>query len=87
MENTTIIQLIIGVLVFSVIMMALVFIVLIARKLLLLSGTALIAINDLTSISVPLGQRLISALAEHDIFVDSACGGKGTCGQCLVKVE
>jgi len=35
---------------------------------------------------VPAGQKLMNALAEEKIFVSSACGGGGTCAQCLVKV-
>ncbi len=30
---------------------------------------------------------LLDALSENKIFIPSACGGKGTCGHCKVKVE
>jgi Na+-transporting NADH:ubiquinone oxidoreductase subunit F len=35
---------------------------------------------------VPAGSKLLTALADVNLFVASACGGKGTCGQCRVKV-
>lgn len=32
------------------------------------------------------GTDLLRSLSEHDIFVPSACGGRGSCGACKVKV-
>jgi Na+-transporting NADH:ubiquinone oxidoreductase subunit F len=37
-------------------------------------------------ITVKGGSSLLSSLAEHDIFVPSACGGRGSCAYCKVKV-
>ena len=33
------------------------------------------------------GSKLLSALAGAGVFVSSACGGGGSCGQCRVKVK
>ena len=33
------------------------------------------------------GQTLLSALYANEIFIPSACGGKGTCAYCKVKVH
>ncbi len=33
------------------------------------------------------GGTLLDALSENRIFIPSACGGKGTCGHCKVKVD
>ncbi len=85
-ENSAIFQLIIGVILFSAIMMTLVFIVLLARSLLLFSGKAQLTINQSKPVSAQMGQKLLKVLAEHEIFLAAACGGKGVCGQCLIKV-
>ncbi|MBU0714575.1 MAG: 2Fe-2S iron-sulfur cluster binding domain-containing protein [Verrucomicrobia bacterium] len=45
-----------------------------------------IAINDRPAFPVPTGQSLLAALKAHTIFVPSACGGRGVCGLCRVKV-
>ena len=37
-------------------------------------------------IKVKGGGPLLLSLAEHDIFVPSACGGRGSCGACKVQV-
>jgi len=85
-ENSSLFQLFIAVIIFSVIMMSLVIIVLIARSLLLSSGMAQIIINQSKPIFVAKGQKLLRALTDHDIFLDAACGGKGSCGKCLIKI-
>lgn len=38
------------------------------------------------AINLPAGGKLLGALANKGIFVSSACGGGGSCGQCIVKV-
>ena len=32
------------------------------------------------------GANLLNSLAEQGIFIPSACGGRGSCGECKVKV-
>lgn len=39
------------------------------------------------AITLPAGGKLLGALASKGIFVSSACGGGGSCGQCIVKVK
>jgi len=75
-----------GVVLFTVIVMALVVIILAARSKLVASGDVEILINGEKSVHVPAGGKLLSALADEQLFVASACGGGGTCGQCRVKV-
>ena len=77
---------ILGVLMFTVIVLALVAIILAAKKQLVASGDVEIIINDQKTIHVPAGGKLLGALAQDDIFVSSACGGGGTCAQCEVRV-
>jgi len=76
-----------GVVLFTVIVMSLVFIILAARSQLVATGQVNIRINDEKTIQAPVGSKLLGALAESKLFIASACGGGGTCGQCRVKVQ
>ncbi|MDG4869920.1 2Fe-2S iron-sulfur cluster-binding protein, partial [Guyparkeria sp. 1SP6A2] len=38
-------------------------------------------------VRTPAGDKLLGALSGQNIFIPSACGGGGTCGQCRVKVK
>ena len=49
-------------------------------------GDVHILVNSERDLTMPRGGKLLGALAERGIFVPSACGGGGTCGQCRVKV-
>ncbi|HFD12324.1 MAG TPA: NADH:ubiquinone reductase (Na(+)-transporting) subunit F [Crenotrichaceae bacterium] len=80
------IEIILGVILFTVIVLALVMIILGAKSKLVASGNVEIEINGEKKISVPVGAKLLNALSDSQLFVSSACGGGGTCGQCTVKV-
>ena len=73
---------------FTGIVLALVCLILLARKLLVPSGLVTLEINDDPSktLEVPMGGKLLQTLADKKIFVPSACGGGGSCGQCKVQV-
>ncbi len=77
-----------GVLIFTGIVMLLVVFILIARSWLIPSGEIKLNINKNKekSLTVDPGGKLLNVLGNHDIFIPSACGGGGTCGQCRVKV-
>ena len=75
-----------GIIIFTVIVIALVFIIIAAKSQLVASGDVEILINDEKKIHVPVGAKLLTALADVGLFVPSACGGGGTCAQCKVKV-
>ncbi|HDS84623.1 MAG TPA: 2Fe-2S iron-sulfur cluster binding domain-containing protein [Phycisphaerales bacterium] len=49
-------------------------------------GECQITLNDKRKIAVEGGKPLLSVLREEKIFIPSACGGRGTCGVCKVKV-
>lgn len=79
---------IVGSTMFTGIILALVALILAARKQLVPTGEIKFEINDdpeLTITTKP-GGKLLGALAEKGIFIPSACGGGGTCGQCHVHV-
>jgi Na+-transporting NADH:ubiquinone oxidoreductase subunit F len=80
-------EIFLGVMLFTTVVLALVCIILFAKSFLVSSGNVKILINDQKEIEVPAGGKLMGALADAGIFVSSACGGGGTCAQCLVKVE
>ena len=75
-----------GVLLFTLIVIALVCIILGAKSQLVASGEVSIMINDEKTIQAPVGSKLLMALADAHLFVPSACGGGGTCAQCRLKV-
>lgn len=80
-------EVLVGVLMFTGVVFALVIVILVAKNFLVASGDVKIMINDQKEIHVPAGGKLMGALAEEGIFVSSACGGGGTCAQCTVKVH
>ncbi|MGB5165002.1 MAG: NADH:ubiquinone reductase (Na(+)-transporting) subunit F [Woeseiaceae bacterium] len=75
-----------GVLLFTLIILTLVGVILAARSKLVAAGNVTILLNDEKELQVPVGGKLMNALADADIFVPSACGGGGTCAQCRVRV-
>ncbi|MDH5358726.1 MAG: NADH:ubiquinone reductase (Na(+)-transporting) subunit F [Gammaproteobacteria bacterium] len=79
-------EIILGIVLFTMIIMALVFLILSARSKLVSTGDVTIVINDEKTVHTPAGGKLLGALADANLFVSSACGGGGTCGQCKVKI-
>ena len=75
-----------GVVLFTLIVLALVAIIMVARSRLVSTGNVNITINGEKTISVPAGGKLLQTLAAEKLFVPSACGGGGTCAQCRVRV-
>jgi Na+-transporting NADH:ubiquinone oxidoreductase subunit F len=80
---------ILGVSMFTAIVLALVVVILLAKSKLVSSGDVTISINGdpEKSVVTPAGGKLLSALADQGIFIPSACGGGGTCGQCRVEIH
>jgi Na+-transporting NADH:ubiquinone oxidoreductase subunit F len=79
-------EIVLGIALFTIIIMALVFLILSARSKLVSTGDISIIINDEKTISCSAGGKLLGALADANLYVSSACGGGGTCGQCKVKI-
>jgi len=81
-------EMILGVVMFTVIVLVLVALILMAKSKLVAAGNVTIGINGEAdkAIEVPAGGKLLGALAANGIFVSSACGGGGSCGQCRCKV-
>jgi Na+-transporting NADH:ubiquinone oxidoreductase subunit F len=77
-----------GVALFLAIVLVLVVAILVAKHFMVNSGDVTIGINSDPdkAIKVPAGDKLLSSLANQGIFIPSACGGGGACGQCRCKV-
>src|SRR5688572_29345121 len=80
-------EIILGVVMFTAIVLALVVIILAAKAKLVSSGEVQILINDEKTISVPAGGKLLQTLASNNVFLASACGGGGSCAQCKCIVN
>ncbi|NRP11025.1 MULTISPECIES: NADH:ubiquinone reductase (Na(+)-transporting) subunit F [unclassified Marinobacterium] len=82
-------EIILGVVMFTVVVLALVAIILAARAKLVSSGNVTIEINGdpEKTITVPAGGKLLQTLADKGVFLASACGGGGTCAQCKCEVH
>ncbi|MEQ1559168.1 MAG: NADH:ubiquinone reductase (Na(+)-transporting) subunit F [Methyloglobulus sp.] len=80
-------EIVLGIIIFTLIVIALVFGIIGAKSKLVAEGDVEILINHEKKIHVPVGSKLLQALAENGLFVSSACGGGGTCGQCKVKIH
>ncbi|MDE6581087.1 MAG: NADH:ubiquinone reductase (Na(+)-transporting) subunit F [Duncaniella sp.] len=75
-----------GVGIFLLITLLLVAVLLLAKKYLVHAGDVTITINSDTRVEAEAGKSLLSTLADKNIFLPSACGGKGSCGQCRCQV-
>ena len=71
---------------FTAIVLVLVFVILVARSKLVATGNVKVTVNDELELPIPVGGKLMQGLADADLFVPSACGGGGTCGQCRVRI-
>jgi Na+-transporting NADH:ubiquinone oxidoreductase subunit F len=74
---------------FTAVILALVAMLAIARSRLISSADVTITINNdpTSALRVASGSTLLNTLANHKIFIPSACGGKGSCGVCKVHVH
>ncbi len=75
-----------GVTIFLAITLLLVIVLLVAKKFLVHTGEVHIKINNDKDLFATSGKNLLSTLSENNVFLSSACGGKGSCGQCKVQV-
>lgn len=81
------IEILVGVVLFTIILLVLVGIILGAKSVLVASGNVEVLINGEKTVMAPVGSKLLGALADAELYVASACGGGGTCGQCRVNVH
>ena len=75
-----------AIIIILVVILLLVALLLVLRAKLMPQGNVKITINDDKTMEVPTGGTLIATLGEQGIHLPSACGGKGSCGQCKCRV-
>jgi Na+-transporting NADH:ubiquinone oxidoreductase subunit F len=83
------VTILLGVLMFTVMVVALVAVLLGAKAKLVNSEEVTILINEDPSkaLKIPAGDTLLNVLSANKLFIPSACGGKGSCGVCKVHVH
>ncbi len=86
LEMSGVLLITIGALVFSGIILLLVFMLQIAAKKLVQQGDVKIELNGEKTLEVPAGSTLLNILSNEKIFLPSACGGGGTCAMCLCQI-
>ncbi|KMW73373.1 Na(+)-translocating NADH-quinone reductase subunit F [Photorhabdus luminescens subsp. luminescens] len=80
---------ILGVVMFTLIVLVLTALILFAKSKLVNTGDIRVEVNGdpEKSFTAPAGDKLLNMLSSQGIFVSSACGGGGSCGQCRVKIK
>ncbi|EJD6048410.1 NADH:ubiquinone reductase (Na(+)-transporting) subunit F [Providencia rettgeri] len=80
---------ILGVVMFTLIVLVLTGLILFAKSKLVNTGNIKVEVNGDPdkSFEAPAGDKLLGMLSNQGIFVSSACGGGGSCGQCRVKIK
>ena len=81
------IEIVLGVAMFTVIVLALVAVILGARAKLVASGDVKIMVNGEKEVVTAAGGKLLQTLSNNGLFLASACGGGGTCAQCKCIVS
>ena len=85
--NSTGLTVLTSAIVFLVLTLLLVIVLLVAKHYLVPSGNVKININNGTKeLDVASGNTLLNTLHENGVMLSSACGGKGSCGQCKVQI-
>ena len=81
-----VISILIAVGVFLAVILLLVVILLVAKRYLVASGDVKVTINGDKVYDIPAGGTLLASLNNAGVHLPSACGGKGSCGQCKCQV-
>ena len=77
---------ILAVVVFLVVILLLVVVLLIAKRYLVASGDVKVTVNGDKEYNIPAGGTLLASMGAAGVHLPSACGGKGSCGQCKCQV-
>ena len=83
-----VIEVSLGVAMLTAVVVSLVGLLMIARRQLVATGDVTITVNGDAekALQTSAGSTLLGTLSDNQIFIPSACGGKGSCGVCKVKV-
>jgi len=77
---------IVSIVVFLILILLFVSILLFAKSKLTPEGNVKILINEGAELETPRSGNVLNALQSKGIFLSSACGGGGTCGQCRLQI-
>jgi len=80
-------EIVLGVVMFTAVILALVAFIRVARSKLVSSGDVNIVINGEKTITVAAGDKLLQTLSGPGLFLPSACAGGGSCAQCKCIVS
>lgn len=83
---TQVLEIAVAVGMFTGIVLVLMAIILIARAWLVPAGDIHILVNDEKTVTASASSKLSEALSNAGLYLPTACGGGGTCGQCRVRV-
>jgi Na+-transporting NADH:ubiquinone oxidoreductase subunit F len=75
-----------GAVIFLLITLILVGALLAAKAKLIPSGNVKMMVNGEKEFEVPIGGTVLNTLQSQGIFLSSACGGSGSCGQCRCQI-
>ena len=79
-------DIVLGIVILSVLVLALTWMVVAARSVLMPDQEAQLTVNDQSTFAVRTGQKLLAALHDNGVLIPSACAGAGTCGLCRVRI-
>ncbi|NCB37616.1 MAG: 2Fe-2S iron-sulfur cluster binding domain-containing protein [Erysipelotrichia bacterium] len=79
-------HIILAILLVNAFVLALCGLIAVAGRFLRQSGKVRVVVNGNDQQDADCGQKLFTTLAGCNVYLPAACGGKGTCGRCLVKV-
>jgi len=82
-----VLEVLLGAGVFTLIVMCLVLVILVARSKLIPVGTVEVVLDAQRRLEAPLGAKLLEVLFDNGIAWPAGCGGKGTCGLCRVELR
>lgn len=75
-----------SVIAFFILMLLFVFAILFAKAKLIPAGNVKVIVNGEKEFETAMGGTVLSTLQSQNIFLSSACGGGGTCGQCRCRI-
>ena len=79
-------EILVAVGIFTAVVTGLGIIILLSRGFLVPSGDLTILVNGERDLKVPVGDKLLNVLTNAGLYLPSACGGGGTCGQCRCRL-
>lgn len=84
--STSVLTIISSVIAFLILILLFVVAILYSKAKLMPAGNVKVIVNGEKEFESPMGETVLSALQSQNIFLSSACGGSGSCGQCKCQI-